>query len=149
MLVTFGVLLAAGPVLRAEEGREQAIAMLKQVGGSYTTDDEAPGKPIVGVKLSGCRRFVDGHLAAIKGLSELKKLDLTFLNALTDGALDHIKGLTKLEEIKLNSTKVTDAGLAKLKGLTNLKRLELNETKVTLEGIKDLQKTLPNTFIRK
>src|SRR5438046_6731951 len=103
MLLTFGVLLAVGPMLKAEEGREQAIAMIKQIGGSYSTDDEAPGKPIVQVKLSGCRRFTDGNLAAIKGLSELKKLDLTFLNALTDGALDHIKGLSKLEEIKLNS----------------------------------------------
>jgi hypothetical protein len=97
--------------------------------------------------LSGCRRLGDGHLAALKGLSELKKLELDFCNSITDACLDHIQGLAKLEEVDVSSTKMTDAGLAKLKGLTKLRRVRIYDTKITNEAIKDFQKALPNTFI--
>jgi hypothetical protein len=43
----------------------------------------------------------------------------------TDAGLEHIKGLTQLRTLDLTQTKVTGTGLEHLKGLTQLQTLKL------------------------
>ena len=73
---------------------------------------------------------VDGDLAHLKGLTELRGLYLGHTQ-ITDAGLAHLKGLTGLRELGLWGTQITDAGLAHLKGLTGLRKLNLVRTKIT------------------
>jgi hypothetical protein len=54
----------------------------------------------------------------------------------TDGTLVYLKGMKQLRELDLNDTQVTDEGLAVLAGLPALEELRLRGTKITDEGFK-------------
>ena len=66
----------------------------------------------------------------------------------TDAELVHLKGLASLKSLTPSGTQITDGGLVHLKGLDNLKWLRLIESKVTGAGVAELEKALPNCFIR-
>src|SRR4051794_14202662 len=93
------VVLALGGVLRrgaglgaAEDkaGRERALAEVKRLGGRVETEGGAGGR-VVGVDLNGTR--------------------------IRDASLAHLKGLTELRRLDLGRTDVTDEGLVSLKPL--------------------------------
>jgi len=83
----------------------------------------------------------------LKGLENLEDLDLYRTN-ITDAGLEHVKGLKNLRYLNLHwQKKVTDAGLEHLKGLERLRHLDLRGTKVTDGGVENLQRALPNCKI--
>lgn len=81
----------------------------------------------------GKTQVTDGGLEQIKGLKNLRKLDLHG-TGITDAGLAHLAGLQDLRYVNLYDTKITDAGLDHLKGLKNLKKLYVWQTGVTPEG---------------
>jgi Leucine Rich repeat len=54
----------------------------------------------------------------------------------TDGTLVYLKGMKQLRELDLNDTQVTDEGLVILAGLPGLQELRLRGTKITDEGFR-------------
>ena len=73
---------------------------------------------------------------------------------LTDEGLRHLRKLTKLEYLSLGDSGgghgITDAGLKHLEGLTNLRELVIGDNRgVSEAGIKELQKALPKTTIKR
>ena len=80
--------------------------------------------------------FTGAGLRHIKGLTNLKSLDLTG-TTVDDAGLENIEGLTQLESLNLSLTPLTSAGMKHLKGLSSL-RLELTRTKVDDSGLESL-----------
>jgi internalin A len=116
---------------------ERAIAAIKKACGRVTIDENRPGKPVVGVRLTGFP-VNDGVLSRLKGLTQLRSLELQCAQ-ITDAGLESLKGLTQLQTLNLEWTHVTDAGLEHLKGLVQLRSLSLNATQVTDAGLKCLE----------
>jgi hypothetical protein len=54
----------------------------------------------------------------------------------TDSTLVYLKGMSQLRELDLSATQITDEGLAILAELPNLKELRLKGTKITDEGFR-------------
>src|SRR5262249_23951953 len=81
----------------AEETK--AIDAVVQLGGKITVDEDAPGKPVVGVSLKRCR-ITAADLACLEELPKLRELDLT-LTDVTDAGLEHLNGLTNLQTLDL------------------------------------------------
>jgi Leucine-rich repeat (LRR) protein len=71
-----------------DESQAAAVAAIKKLGGRVTFDEKKPGKPVVGVSLSG--------------------------QDVTDASLVHLKGLASLKYLVLMNTQVTDAGVEDL-----------------------------------
>jgi hypothetical protein len=86
-------------------------------------------------------------LKHLKSLKRLQLLDISLCENIADAGLAHLKGLTELRELNLRGTKVTDTGLRHLRGLTGLRRLDLRHTKVTAAGVRGLQEALPRVQI--
>ena len=92
-------------------------------------------------------QIADAELEHLKGLTNLRELDLTNMQ-ISDAGLLHLKGLTNLRELNhYANMHITDAGLVHLEGLTKLKDLDLMFTQVTDEGVKKLKEALPNCEI--
>jgi WD40 repeat protein/Leucine-rich repeat (LRR) protein len=89
------------------------------------------------LSLNGFTRITDKGLSSLRGLTNLKELDVEAPFA-TDAGLAHLQGLTKLEKLKLRA-RVTDAGLAQLGGLTALAELELSANYVKGPGLEKLK----------
>jgi hypothetical protein len=98
---------------------------------------EIASKGILGLQLE---RAGDADLAHLKGLTELRELNLNY-TMITDAGLAHLAGLTGLRELNLLACQnITDAGLARLGRLTALQKLDLSWcTKITAAGLKHLK----------
>jgi hypothetical protein len=97
---------------------------------------------------------LDDELVHIKGLTGLKRLDLSRF-PLTNAGLAHLSGLTSLEELTLGkeanvllmnggwliheNREITDTGLVHLKDLTSLRTLDLTGTNVRGPGLAHLK----------
>src|SRR5438477_11668371 len=93
MLVGAVMLLAClSGAARADEA--SAVKAVEKLGGKITRDDKLPGKPVIGVNLTGTK--------------------------VTDAGLKELKDLKQLTSLILAKTKVTDAGLKELKQLKQL-----------------------------
>ena len=101
---------------RADEA--SAVKAVEKLGGKVTRDDKLPGKPVIGVNLTG--------------------------TGVTDAGLKALKDLKQLTTLNLDKTKVTDAGLKELKELKQLTLLDIYKTQVTDAGVKELREALPN-----
>ena len=101
---------------------------------------------ILTMKFKSNHKIDDAGLAALKGLSHIRTLDL-FDTRIGDAGMAHIAPLTTLEGLTLRDTLVTDRGAVKLTGLTNLKLLDLVGTSVSPAIAKRLQKALPKCKI--
>jgi Leucine-rich repeat (LRR) protein len=120
-----------------DEGeQEQVVQAIKKLGGSVQQDANAPGQPVIGVRLSHTQ-VTDAGLKELAGLKQLRWLDLTGVKV-TDAGLKELDGLTQLQALQLGSTQVTDAGLKELAGLKQLRTLHLHGLKVTDAGLKEL-----------
>src|SRR5262245_7475549 len=103
---------------RADEAEDRAAKLVTGALGKVVRDENAPGKPVVEVRLY----FMEGADAGLKelaALKDLKELGLNFSDT-TDAGLKDLAALNQLQEFHLRQTKVTDAGL---KGLAELKQL--------------------------
>jgi len=78
------------------------------------------------VFLSG-NRVTDAMLENLKGLRELKKLNLQ-QTQITDAGMQHLNGVTQLQELSIWDSSVTDSGLMYLGGLLRLTGLHLSCT---------------------
>lgn len=88
-----------------------------------------------------------GNISA-EDMESLTKLTLNDSQLdITDTGLAQLKGMSNLKELDLHSIKLTDAGLVHLKGLTKLKTLVLRNTQVTNEGREELLRTNPGLRI--
>ena len=125
--------LAVEPV----ETREQAIAVIKKMGGKVTFDEMKPDRPVERINFSRSE-ITDAGLEHLKGLTSLQTLKLNDTQ-ITDAGLEHLKGLTELKYLNVNETKITDTGLMYLKGLTNLQGLDLTDTTITDAGLEHLK----------
>lgn len=135
-----GAVLLLGGLSLAQETeaeRERSLALIKKLGGSYQADQNAPGKPIVMLDLSGTPA-TDADVALLKGLTRLRALNLN-LTKITDAGLLHLMGMTHLEELGLGLTAVGDVGMARLKTLAKLQRMDLRRTKLTDVGLAHLK----------
>jgi hypothetical protein len=72
----------------ADESEDRAVRTIETLGGKVTRDERAPGKPVVGVILTGM--------------------------AVTDSTLKELVALKQLKTVNLNKTRVTDGGLQQL-----------------------------------
>ena len=83
-------------------------------------------------RLNGTK-VTDAGLAHLKGLSQLKNLQLENTKV-TDAGLAHLKELNQLLVLVLDDTNATDVGLEYLKGLTQLQELDLMDTRSPTPG---------------
>jgi hypothetical protein len=160
-----------GWVVRSAQIQRDAVAAIKQAGGSVRYDWEfsngeslSGGKPwaprwlvnLIGVDYFGhitaavahhmSAETSDAVLAQVGRLTRVQSLNLHD-SPISDSGLVHLKGLTNLQVVLLYRTQVSDAGLVHLKGLTNLSALQLDGTHVTDAGVKELTRALPGLRI--
>jgi hypothetical protein len=120
---------------------EPAVRLVESLGGTVTRDDKQPGKPVIGVNLSGHgphRDVSDADLKELKEFKHLTTLNLYECGNVTDDGVKELKELKQLTSLSLGHTKVTDAGLTELKELKQLTTLDLSHTQVTDAGLKEL-----------
>lgn len=127
--------------------QEQAIEMIRRVGGRYRVDENRSDRPIISIDLEESQ-VQDDDLRYLGGLTHLRRLDLEETR-ITDEGLKHLRGLTSLEYLDLEETKITDEGLRHLEGLKNLRMLDLDDTQVSSAGIRTLQLALPDLRIER
>ena len=77
--------------------KDQAIAIIQKEGGFVTLDEKVPGKPVVGVDLSG-GRVTDAGLKMLAPLKGLQTLKLDY-NQVTDGALRSLREIGLLQAL--------------------------------------------------
>jgi internalin A len=120
----------------AASDEENVIKALEALGGKVERDEAAPGKPAIGVDLSGTKAG-DDDLKDIAALVELRRLDLTDTK-ITDLAISHILKLGSLSTLSLTNTAVGNQGLLYINNMTSLRVLLLGGTKVTDQGLERL-----------
>jgi serine/threonine protein kinase/WD40 repeat protein len=131
---TIYVLRLPDPVAATAPDRKAAEWVLS-IGGKVTLgsgrevstakDLPAGAFRVEGINLAARNPTAEG-LVNLRGLSELKVLQLNDNLSVGDDAMPHLQGLTNLEHLQLSSTRVTGAGLAHLKNLTKMKELILD-----------------------
>jgi hypothetical protein len=85
----------------------------------------------------------DATLAYLKGMDELRELDLNDTQ-ITDAGLPILAGLPKLQELRLRKTKITDEGFRKyLATKDGLRKLDLRETEVKGKTLRDWKQAGP------
>src|SRR5262245_16763488 len=88
----------------------KAIAAIKALGGKYSIDEKADGKPVIEVEFSFEKLSDDNDLALLKDLPNLKSLKLSF-SRISDNALAHLKSVPRLQTLQLFKTGITADGL--------------------------------------
>jgi len=135
-LVSFATLASSA---QAADSEEHAIEAVRELGGTVTRDDKAPGKPVRSVVFKCCcspyPKPVD--LRVLGAFTRLKSLELTCVE-IRNGNLDHIKKLTSLESLTLVATGIDDDGVRQLKLLPNLQKLHLVFCTVSDTGLRSL-----------
>jgi len=126
--------------------REEAVAAVRELGGSVILGSEAPvpewlrrvvPSRVIVVDLAGTRA-TNASLARLEGLTALRTLKLDNTN-ITRGGLEHLAGLTALEVLSLAGTGISDDDVVHLERLRNLARLDLRGTQVADAGLEHLQ----------
>src|SRR5438093_800025 len=137
--LTAGLLLrvlGCWPCPRAAGDEARALAVVVRLGGRFTRNEFAPGKPVVAVMLGGSK-LTDADLKQVASLKHLRGMYL-FHTRISDAGLKDLAGLGELHTLELSDTAVTDAGLKELARLKQLKNLFLGGTRVTDAGAKVL-----------
>jgi len=106
----------------------------------------APVKDLISDLNLARTQVTDEGLAAVSGMSQLKRLRLENTK-IGDAGLEHLSGVKSLEYLNLYGTRVTDKGLGALAGLSNLKKLYVWQTGVTREGAETVSKTIPGITV--
>jgi hypothetical protein len=83
------------------EEEERVVAEIKKLKGVAIVDNKKPGKPLVGIDMTGSKQVTDAWLEKnVKGLTHLRMLDLRS-TAISNEGLAQLKGLTELESLTL------------------------------------------------
>ncbi|MBC7818407.1 MAG: DUF1080 domain-containing protein [Planctomycetaceae bacterium] len=145
---------AESDLVVSDDPDRRAAEWVLKVGGSVAVKgsdsvvviDKLPAGrfKVQSVHLSYRDEFVtDKTLENLRGLTEIKDLNLLACRSFTDRSLKLIGTLKSLQSLALVATEVTDDGIKDLRGLSELTTLALNGTRVTgrgLEPLRDLQK---------
>jgi len=94
---------------------------IKQLGGMYYVDKNAPESGMFSVNLSGTKA--------------------------DDAVVAKFADLAGLKHLKLNGTQVTDACVATIKKIKTLETLDIGNTKITVPAVESLRTTLPELEI--
>ena len=87
----------------------------------------------------------DETLIELKGLNQLRELDLNGSQVTDAGLKTLVQELPALETLKLSRTAVTDVGMTEsISRLESLKRLDLRGTKVSVEVVKAWREAKPS-----
>ena len=128
------------------------VISLEELTCQYGASDEALAQ-IKGLtnlrqlELSGCLSLTDAGLVYLKDMKNLQSLEMTGDRQINGSGLVHLKGLTKLKKVYLTETAVTDDSLAALEELPALESLCVRNTKVTKEGVAAFQKAKPKVQV--
>ena len=132
----------------------EGLKMLQKltVGGTKIGDDGlAHLTGLKGLEMLGLRntRVTDAGLLHLTALTNLKTLDLGETR-IAGAGLVHLVGLTRIERLVLRNTPMTDASASSNLGrLTGLRDLDLAGTRLTENAATELQRSLPNSLIRR
>ena len=132
--------LAVSPLRGDEPKEDDAVGIIKKLGGDVMRDEKAPGKPVVLVTFASTDLDDDGLKQAAKAMAGMKGLQTLDISGtqVTDAGLKELALLKGLRKLRISAMPLTDAGLGVLKELKDLEYLDLNATKVTDKGVKDL-----------
>jgi hypothetical protein len=83
-------------------------------------------------------RITDLGLLRLKGLKNVRELNLFFAELVTDEGLAAVKGWSRLERVNFRGTKVTDNTLATLAGNNAIVALDIGYAEVTDSGLQHL-----------
>ena len=114
---------------------DELARAIRSSGGIVTRDETQPDRPIVGVDRSGWKTQ-DGDLGQLRGLTTLKKLDLSssYVN-MSPGGAAALGTLTGLEFLDFGGASIRDEPLVNLRNLKHLKSLGLLGTYVSDRGM--------------
>ena len=138
----------AAPVLASQEDKDQAVAIITKLGGTYEVDPGLPGQPIIAVGNSDWTIDDAGlnQLKNLRGLSRIKKFNFGKFSPVTNSGLAAIAEMKSLEWIRFwGCSNLTDEGWKHLSALTNLNWLNIGYTgfsgspKTTGSGLKYLR----------
>ena len=115
------------------------------IGERYATKGMAHIGTLKGLKelnLAGSQ-IMDFDLVNLRGMKDLKQLNLYQCYLITDAGLVHLKEMKAMEGLYLWNIQITDAGLVHLKEMKSLKSLILGGNQVTDAGKRYLKSFLP------
>jgi hypothetical protein len=121
--------------------RDNAVATIARLGGTWRADSALAGAPIVRVDLHASA-VADSDLTVLAGLPHLRHLDLR-LTTVGDSGVARLRGLRELTFVNLFRTRTGDRGLAGLFQSAGIETLLIGGTKVTDDGLAGLR-NLPN-----
>jgi Leucine-rich repeat (LRR) protein len=90
----------------------------------------------------------DAGLEHLKGLKQLRELNLWNDPKIKGPGLKHLAGLDSLERLNLGQTQIRDEDLQHLVGLKRLKFLDTSRTQVTDAGARALRQALPECEVK-
>ncbi len=154
LVMFFGVLMAAGPPIYMKVrpvdlgpravivNGERHVTLTGWDQKDYSVLRQYPSAVVLQMANSD---VTDATLIELKGLKQLRELDLNG-SQVTDAGLKVLgQELPALETLKLSGTAVTDAGLTEsLALMESLKRLDLRGTKVSPEVLKTWREAKPS-----
>jgi hypothetical protein len=133
--LTPGDLRAQAP--EGDPGADRALALVERLGGQVERDLQAPGQPVVGIRLA-TTRVSDNELGPLRSLSTLRSLDLA-QTRISDTGLALLRGHEGLRSLVLFNTYVTDRGCAAIATLTGLEALVIGSCDVGGPGLAQLE----------
>jgi hypothetical protein len=131
-----------GKIAKQLDDQDNAVAAVKQLGGTVERAGDQSKGPVVLVDLRG-KNLTDADLAVLKHLPQLQQLYVGN-TGITDVGLVNVKGLADLVVLELSGNiGITDAGLANVVGLVKLQQIMFSQTGISDEGLIHL-KGLPD-----
>src|SRR6266508_5028132 len=85
------MLILGSAVLHADPAADKAVQAVLKWGGRITRDEDAEGKPVVGVDLGASQKVTDAGLKELKHFKSLRTLNLWNANNITDAGLKELK----------------------------------------------------------
>src|SRR5262245_29368179 len=128
------VVSSLAPV-RADDAEDNAVAVIEKMKCTVKRDENKPGKPVTGVKLSGMD-VTDG-LKVLHALKNLTELEVVCLR-LNEPGLKELASNKNLTKLFVSSAGLTDAGLKELAAVKSLTSLELLGLTISDKGVKEL-----------
>jgi len=81
----------------------------------------------------------DKGMASLGQLTNLRKLELLYVNNVTDSGLSHVQNLHSLADLSIRGNSITGEGLSHLLQLQSLVRLELGSQGLTMSGVSNMK----------
>ena len=116
---------------------EDALTSIRNLGSQITFDETKPDRPVVGLRIYGCRGK-DKHLVHLAAFDKLKKLHIGG-DRVTDDGLKHLAELSELETLIIEGTSVKGSGLINILYLRKLHTLDLRDSRINDAGLKTLK----------